>query len=629
MGNGDGDGDAVRTPPPPRNGKINNKKQNSQEKQKRNKIREEKKEAMEFDRQREIISKSKKEFKKCIPLLTSEKEYLHAFYSFLYSDIMKMNSKKNMGFNINLKNNVNFNTNSNMTFDILQEYISTFNDKMSSKSDVILKEFKKRILLNLTRFRKKVEECEKNMKMLSDSYIDIEINKIFPSAEKKKLSFENNSILFQEGNAANMSILSEFFSKYILSSGDKVEFETFYDNDKLNFFSDTGPISFDEMNPNFKYWFLLVFFIKNMFAKSSNYDILYNPSLFTEYIKKLVKREKKKEEGDKKKKDQKKGNDKKNPKKKQKGGYTDNNWAKKQKAWTDKNKAPNKNKASDKNKKKESEDVGKKEREQYISIFKNNKYKDRSLEAIYVTPYIKSMKKYFENVFTLKMKNSPHKTYAVKVEHPFNSSITLPFSDIFEYDPKKVGMVNKNGKEINIIPVNKTAENINNHNLKAISIIFDKISNNMVFSIFDFLYVFIDTKNEVEVRNFFEKVGNKTILLLYYLHFLKRDIYVKYINLLEEIVEEYDFGNEYDDNNDDDNEDENKNNHKGNAPSMTENNRYENMTNEKRQCMMKIKELENKKKKTENENIILTELQKFELEDELKRMYVKLYSMNA
>lgn len=443
-----------------------------------------------------IKNESIKEFQKCIDMLNSDNESKKSFYYFLYHDLFEINEQEIIDIDI---------------YSIIQnpEYILTKNIddiiykiKQNNTDNLLFNELKKKIIIDKKNIKSKIKECVSHTEIIKKIYIDTSLKKYLPINHNTKFIYDNKKVLNITTFPENNLILGNFFTRFMFiqiglpdnsinSTNNSIHlFNDFYSDEKINSYIDSkyeNIKNFNEIHMNFKYWIIMLIIINNIFSKQSNFDIIFNKTEFKNHIKKILNIQIKKEDDI----------QNKNKKIVHSGGG---------------NKILNamlksmmvKKKPDNKKQKKNSKNELIKIYERLFNIIYINK--TINLNNIYVKSFNKNMIKYFINKIE---KDLP-------IANKTRYTITLPF---IKGDVQKSlsTIINLDEKKRNVTLLNK-------------NILFDE--NNMKFNIFNFLHVFLNDNNQSEINNFISKIKNKLILLIYYLYDLKKNLYIKYIELI-------------------------------------------------------------------------------------------------
>lgn len=436
--------------------------------------------------EKELLKESKEEFDKYIFFLNKDENAKKSFNYFLFDDIYKKMENNN---NIVIE----LDDLSNSSLEIkLKNYLENILSKISDNN--YLKDIKENLILTQKNIHNKISECNDHIKILKDEYKNIKIQSLLPINKSTKLIFEKKTVLHINKANIHNNILGEFFARYIFSSIDiknnniinnfyaNIYIDSYIDNNKISSFSDT--------HQNFKYWIILLNLIKKLFDTKSDYEIIFNYNKLKEHITNVLKKEIPKK-------------DKKNKGKKQYGGKKNNRLELAEKL--EKN-----NKKKEKVKNTQAENL----KNYYKDIFKNSQYHNIKLIDIYYESFKKNMKTYFEYI----KKNNEDE------EEDENDENENDENENDENEENEKDQEYMNGG-VNIYKIE--------HPFKKNYKIDDKEISE--FDIFQYLYELQQNENEEEITIFISNIKYKTILILYYLYILKKNIYTIFIRLLNSI----------------------------------------------------------------------------------------------
>ena len=519
------------------------------------------------------------------------------FYYLLFKDLIQIKDEEYKS--ISSKDYVE-NSNS-----ILLHYLDNIYFKISNNQPELLPILKENIIKKNNEIKLKLKECESHIDILKKIYDNILLLEYIPITNDIKFLFENKTVLnISEPENFNI-ILSEFITRYIFSTINK-ENSNFNENtledifDPKNFYSDkrinsyididdNEIVEFNSIDNNFKYWYVLITLIGQIISKNSKYEIIFNKIERNKYINNILtpKKQDNKKKQDTKKKIIKRG-----------GGNTKkvlqsilNKYSKDKKT----SKIPISGKVpgiiSPKILNSSSVKKG------YESIFAACSINGESLKKKYIDSYKKNIGNYFVKIID----NNSKDTYNKDAEfiNPFNQQII------------------KLNKIINI----KDKEYINKEDLK------NKINRGeIIFDIFEFLTNYLNPNNTKEIDDFVSKVKKKLILILYKLYQIKSVIYKNYISIINSLF--------------DLNTNTKKNNQKINNTIGIKklNNKLEDiiikkqieqniLNNSSINITVKIKLLTNKISELNSKpGIVHYDIEKLQLEDELKKLIVEKYN---
>jgi len=518
-----------------------------------------------MDKENKILNKLNKESSELFEIFLS---YFHEnendsilFYKFLFHDII---SNKNINSELTIKN-IDFEYIFDDPLPIIEDYIDKVLEENENKNNFynLIKDRMKRKKVDI---KKKIEECDKDIITIKKIYTDIIFEKIYPANINNQLTFKNKSVLTYS-LSKNLGLkLGEIFARYIFTSINKnneSSFEKFYDNHNIHSFYEKFDINenenedenedenenenedenededenenenenedendknkknnkknnknknkdknknknknknevveikkFKNINNNFKYWIFYVKIIENLFGNNSDYKIIYNEKQFLDEINKLVKIEKI---------EKKKNKDKKKDKSKHKH-YGGNDAEKTRENFLKHFEKVNKKDKSSNNKKNDQQKILK---NSYLDIFNNcyiNPENNISLRKTYIEIFNNVMKLWFKD--SIKDNSNP------------NHEIYNPFYNLGEKFKKPIKIYF-------------------NNEIKDRPIMNSNINNNLRFDIFQSLVFFEDENNKVEIKNFVSELKIKLILTLFQLYKVKKNIYKKYIELLDEKI---------------------------------------------------------------------------------------------
>jgi hypothetical protein len=483
---------------------------------------------------KKIMDDSNIFFDKCINILEKDNEIKKIFYYFMYNDLINIDKNNNFK-NINIKY-------------IIEDPIYTIKENLQNIKNTInieyIEELKKNIKNKHILIKKKNLECKNHINIIKNLYYEMYIERFLPSSKKDNTIFENKTVLFIDDDYYKYK-LGLFFAKLIFSliksddsknnSSLEKNFNNFfniedYKEDYLN--SEKNDVTdFKDIDINFKYWFIIVFISGVLFGNNSKYNYIFNFESFEEHIKKLSILDNPK--------NNKSGKKKKDKKKKQKGG---NNSEIKS----------NKQKIIKKNKdRKKLPIISIDPKKLYILVLQKcfiNK-KD-TLFSIYYLNFQKNIKQYFINKISdeyLKNNSSSINPNNIYLDDPFSIE-KLKLKSITEY---KGDIIDKSSLK--------------------------NVFNNIKYSIFNFLKVYLNSDNFKIIKDFLSKVKKYLILLLFYLYNMKKNIYKEYLKISSEIFDIPLNKN----NNKNVNKNKKKNNSKSTSINMKKNNSKVNNVNQK------------------------------------------------
>jgi hypothetical protein len=524
------------------------------------------------------------QFKKSIPIFNSDIKAKNSFYYFLFHDLIKIDKST-------ITNPIDEIIDNSKS--IIENNLEEIYDKISNTNPDLLDEFKKNLLKQQSIAKLKIKECDENLLKLKNIYINEYINNYFTiNQNSKNFNFDNKKVLVINNSEEDKLVLSEFLTRFLFNlivlddiptSNINNLSDTFYDN--INCYYDdisNSIIPFDSICSNFKYWFILLFLIGNIFDKNSQYSNLFNQNEFDKLINDILTQDKKME--NKKKEAEKK-------KKRQTGGTEKKNIGKE-------NPKPNKtvNIVNYKNK--------------YNNLFKNvdaksgPPYVNKKLYDIYINPdFNNNMRDYF--YFYNILPPHPPFTFNSSFKNPFNSTSSISIDKLLPNLNKTIPSTT--------LPANKV-----NYIDDIIKI--DISGNKFKFDIYESLHMLKDINNKSEINDYLKKLKKKLILLLFFLYSIKKDVYQEYNDTVIDIFHLEVINNESE------NKNKNKNKNKQNSNTKKESNKEEEinislLTNNQRE----IKKLQNEKKKLQNKYDITSDLRKLEIDKNIKRILINGY----
>jgi hypothetical protein len=435
------------------------------------------------------------EFAKCKPILNSEIETKSAFYYFLYYDMINIQYKDDT---LN-----NFDNILNDPLYTIDNYFNEIKEHISNLEDEYIKELKKFIISKKKKINELIKECDEHIEILKKIYINFNFVKFLPNSQDIKLIFDKKSVIITDKDLYN-NILGEFFTRFLfnliklssINNSNEIDFyskSTFYNVDIINSYYDSTNIkinNFEDIDINFKYWFIFIILLNNLFSNKSNYNILFNKEELKNIISPLLSAFKI-------------NTNKQNKKnKKRKGGSKDKNTKLIIQA-IDKKEIP-------KEPKKEIPKEPKKEnpRIPYENIFNITKiFDNKNLRNIYIESYR-------QNIHTIFKKKIENEKY-------FEHNTSKPSKDIILRNPFTLDYFT-----LESILINKK-ENIEKNEIDFI------LLNKTNFDIYKSLSMLKDIKNQKDIEDFCIKIRYKLILLLYYLYNLKKNIYKYYFDNID------------------------------------------------------------------------------------------------
>jgi len=438
----------------------------------------------------------------------NEKENKKAFLYILLFDIIKINLNEKVDkFDVN---NIY-----DSCCSLIDDNIDELDDKLSNKNNLsnvrkIFRRKKEDIL-------KKINECNTNLKLLKKTYLNKNIENYIGNTYSDFINFNNVTVIHSNNKEYNY-LLGEFFSRYLfnyvrytnktlspsstsLSLNDFGQ-ETFYDEPKLDtFYNNSLPPAFEEdfneIDNNFKYWIIHFFLILQIFAEKTSFNKLFKEKNFRTFIEEIRKINVK----------SKNKNGKKNKGKQQKGGKNSNKRVNELIKKKQGKQVPNK---LSKNKKSTNNKTDKKSIfDDILKINVSSSSSKKSLRTLYhdnfrdkLSDYIK----YFideDGIFP-----TPTNEVLIHSIHcklpPFLdkkeedlSSMTLYKGDIKKHPPVKYSQLNSELKNIK----------------------------------YD-IYSWLRKLDFNETSNFIKELKNPLILLLFYMYYTKKTLYLYYIEAL-------------------------------------------------------------------------------------------------
>jgi len=266
-----------------------------------------------------LNKESNEQFNKCIDILEydNDKETKYIFYYFLYNDIFIINTDNNYKNYINISDIIN---------NPATEIIKNLNNIYLNIDKNIFNEFKIKLIRKIDMIKKKVDECDNHIEIIIKEYKNIVTNTLLPSNDNTKLLFNNKTVLNMNKKSEYNIQLSEFFVRFIFTlikntennNLSSLESKIFYKNieSDINKIIENKP--FRIISNNFKYWFILIFLIKELFSSNNKYSIIFNNNEFNSLLNNILKQKNEKNKEKKEKKKKKKKGKKKNIKKKKK-----------------------------------------------------------------------------------------------------------------------------------------------------------------------------------------------------------------------------------------------------------------------------------------------------------------------
>jgi len=456
---------------------------------------------------KKIYENSYNQFKKCLTLLDKQNyeksNAKNAFYFFLFNDLIQ-----NMDYSIF----DDFNTEDliDNSRSVIYELLLNIYNSLFENNKNLLNDINKKLIKDISNIKIKIKECNDNLLLLKNIYINEYISNYFPSDNKNNnFNFENKKVLYIH-NEKERFILSEFFTRFLFNLIKSENITTnlnsltndFYDEIYINQYIDfnTNPFflkEFKDIDINFKYWFFLIYISYEFFQKNTNFNLIFKSNELDKFIKDTLFEELRKEEEAKKKQGSKK------KKKPIKGG--------------DK---PDKKPKKIESKKKEDEKKNTKNKKKII--YYRNIFND-SFNNIYVniyspsgTVYYKNLKEIYQKQFQINMVEFFKDEYSLinNLKKSIDSKLKNPFND--QMIPIK-----------NIYKISNSVTTAPNNN----SPILDEIK----FDIFESLNLLIKINNKDEINIFLKELKKKIILHTFYLYSLKKKIYEEYIESLIEI----------------------------------------------------------------------------------------------
>jgi len=549
------------------------------------------------------------------------------FYYLLFKDLIQINNEK-----YKKMSSKDFTENSN---DILLDYLYNIYFKISNNQPYLLPILKSNIIKKKNEIESKLKECKEHMDILKKNYDNILLIEYIPIKDDIKFLFENKTVLrITEPDIFNV-LLSEFITRYIFSSieynknisvnilenknqkidekidekidslFDYFKYENFYSPEKINsYINKNNNIiefnKFSEIHDNFKYWYILISLIDQIFSANSKYNNIFNKNDRIKYIKSILSPNIKKEKSN--------SNKKTNFLKKffGKGGANIN-----------KKKLPKKNDPlkSVLNNLTSRKSLPKQNRKNltlpsthsqllnHATIIKEYEriFLISNLKKVYIDSYNTNLEDYF--IQKIDTKNN-------KITYDKNSLFINPFSNA------------QSIKLNNII-------NIKDDKTYTKDEIKQKIKHSeFIFKIFEFLNNYLNNNNFEEIDNFTFIVKKKLILILYKLYEIKSIIYNKYISIINSL---FDLNSAKNSTQSSTQRDNNvvvvktlKNNNiivKKKVEQNILNNSSVNITVKIKLLTNKIMELNNK------QGIVFYDMEKLQLEDKLKKLIVDKYNI--
>ena len=445
-----------------------------------------------MDKENKLLDKLDKvasdEFNKFISFFNKNDNDKKLFIKFLFSDIIPPDKIGSFDIEDIIREP------SYIIEDYLYQILESGNENTSNFYNEILDKLKKK----KTDIKKKIIECIKDTDVLKKIYLNISVESYLPTEKALTLSFKNKSVLTYLNQSSSLK-LGEIFARYMFTSidghDDSMSNPTvFYDKENIDSYYDSAKNEFREFNDpemknNFRYWIFLIKIISEMFSSNSDYDMFYNEKKFESEINTLTKIESKKEP-------------KKDKTKKQKGG-ANNNSNRLESLIKKEFKKNSKNSKNKKNKESQISVLKKK----YIEIFtkciietesNNNKI---YLKTKYITQFEKYMLEWIKNKY-FEGNNTKEIPSYTKIENPFlKKSSDIPLKDLIGDNSKKDKYTYS-----------------------------DMIGKNFKYDIFQFLEYF---KNN-DIDTFLNQIKKNLIYVLYYLYKIKKNIYTKYIEILDD-----------------------------------------------------------------------------------------------
>ena len=440
-----------------------------------------------------INEASDKEFNNYINLINTDVKNKKIFYYFLYNDLILDNYDNNIDIKDSIDN----------CSDIINDYF-----KNILNTNNYITELKKKISNKKVEIENKLKECKKDMNLLKNEFININISKYLPlNNSKTKLIFEKKTVITLYKIKKYTLEMGEFFARYIFNSikvknsnsnnlFNKLS-KDFYDESNINTYLNnekTDINNFNDISNNFKYWIVLLMLIYSLFNNNSNFEeILTRKELIDKTIKTLLKPQVEMKKN------------KKNKKKNKKGGGNNENDVKNKIESVIKEKFTKDSRDSKNTKIMKNNDKKKELITRYNTIFSSCYVDERNLSKIYIESFNKNMKEYFKNELENKLTEEEININNITLTNPFNKK-KIKFIDIFDLQKKTV-TINDIGS---VLP-------------------------RMNFKIYESLNPLIFLENEIEIDNFLLEIKYKIVLVLYSLYKIKYKLYETYINSINNL----------------------------------------------------------------------------------------------
>jgi hypothetical protein len=132
-----------------------------------------------------------------------------SFYYFLYNDIIPFSKDLDIS-------NKNINNEINNSYNTISEYLENIYFSENIDENIINKHLKNIISNKKKEIIKKINECNKEIKNLQKFYINLTLEKYFPSNIKDKLSFKDRNVFYLKNDKYKYS-LGEFFIRFIFT----------------------------------------------------------------------------------------------------------------------------------------------------------------------------------------------------------------------------------------------------------------------------------------------------------------------------------------------------------------------------------------------------------------------------
>lgn len=470
-----------------------------------------------------------------------------SFYYFLYNDVLSLPedlkiSDKNISEEIE------------DSYDTISNYLDDIYSKNNVEENIVNKYLKNTILNKKKEIKKKIDECDKEIKNLNKIYINMVLQKYIPTNQTDKLNFKDRSVFNLKKNTFKY-ILGEFFIRFIftlvsLKNKDfnqnynfdllknNLDINNFYNFNSINNYISLPPSinsvkllpepnnscennyinyfkfnnDFNSISNQFKYWILFTF-VDKFFSSNINFDSILNLNEFKKtidkyFIKNPIKKKIKKN------------------KKSKKGGNKNSVESKiklllkKQNKVKFNFKSSTNSKSNSKNNKKKKDEYGNmyKYKINIINIlsnikiyFENNKL-DVNFYSYYNKPYLFSTRNYFYNIIQ-KNPNNKYNYKELNINNPFNISY---YNNLYDF--------NDSFKE-------------NTKNKYSFSQLKNCLCNNnpeYKYTLFNSLRLYQDTNNENIISIFFTDFKYYLVIILYTLYLIKINIYKNYIKAVND-----------------------------------------------------------------------------------------------